>query len=116
MQSAGSNLSPTSQKWIDLIKQRAIAYRLLNQLAPDAPIPSDAITASGSGLDPHISIANAMIQAPRVAEARNLPLQEIQEFIEKFSEKRTFGLFGQTRVNVLTLNLALNQMTYTLRD
>ncbi|MBV8883049.1 MAG: potassium-transporting ATPase subunit C, partial [Chroococcidiopsidaceae cyanobacterium CP_BM_RX_35] len=84
------------------------AYRKENGLATNAPIPVDAVTASASGLDPDISPANANLQAPRVAKARNMPLTEVQQLIGKNTKGRQFGLLGEPRVNVLKLNLALD--------
>lgn len=107
--SMASNLGPTSQKLIDTLKQRATQYRLENKLAPNATVPADAVTASASGLDPHISIENAMIQAPRVAAARNKSVDEVKALIEKLSEGAFLGFLGTKRVNVLKINLALDQ-------
>jgi len=106
--SSGSNLGPTSQKLIDTLKQRAKDYRSQNNWTGD--IPADAVTGSGSGLDPHISIANAQIQAGRIAAARNLSHDEVNSLIDKYTEGRTFWIFGEPRVNVLQLNLALEKM------
>ncbi|WP_374493205.1 potassium-transporting ATPase subunit KdpC [Brachymonas sp.] len=106
--SAGSNQGPTSQTLIDTVKQRAVNYRAANGLAPDAPVPVDAITASASGLDPHISLANAEAQLPRVAKARGLDPIQVRHLLETSIEDRVLGLLGEPRVNVLKLNLALN--------
>lgn len=106
--SSGSNLGPTSQKLRDQIQERLVAYRTLNGLAADAEVPADAVTASGSGLDPHISVKNATIQAPRVAKARNLPLPQVERLIAAHTSTPTFGLLGEARVNVVSLNLALD--------
>lgn len=105
--SQGSNLGPTSQKLIDVLKVRAEQYRLENKLPADAEIPADAVTASASGLDPHISIENAMLQAPRVAAARNMSVDAVKKVIESQAEEPFLGLFGTARVNVLRLNMAL---------
>jgi K+-transporting ATPase ATPase C chain len=75
-----------------------------------APVPVDLVTASGSGLDPHISVAAASYQAARVAKARNMPLPQVQQLIEKHTEGRLFGFLGEPRINVLQLNLALEAM------
>ena len=108
--SSGSNLGPTSQKLADLIKERVAAYRTTNGLAENQEVPADAVTASGSGLDPHISPANADLQAARVAKARNLPLEKVQDLIESNTEKPDLGIFGDAGVNVLKLNLALDAL------
>ena len=106
--STASNLGPTNQKLIDAVAERAAAYRSLNGLAADALVPVDAVTASGSGLDPHISPANARLQAERVAKARGAAPADILALIERHTEGRTFGLLGEPRVGVLGLNLALD--------
>jgi K+-transporting ATPase ATPase C chain len=106
--SSGSNLGPTSQKLIDAVKQRAEAYRVENGLAADAVVPGDAVTASGSGLDPHISIKNAELQAPRVAKERGLGLDAVKAQISKATDGRSLGFLGEPGVNVLKLNIALD--------
>jgi K+-transporting ATPase ATPase C chain len=106
--SSGSNLGPTSQKLADQLKERVAAYRTANGLTETQEVPADAVTASGSGLDPHISPANADLQASRVAKARNLPVEKVRELIESHTEKPDLGVFGDARVNVLQLNLALD--------
>ena len=107
--SSGTNLGPTSQKLADSIKAAVAAYRTSNGLAPDAPVPADAVTSSGSGLDPHISLANARLQAPRVAKARSLSLESVQAAITVATEGRDWGALGEAGVNVLRLNFALDQ-------
>jgi potassium-transporting ATPase KdpC subunit len=107
--SSGTNLGPTSQKLADSIKDRVVAYRTANFLAADAPVPADAVTSSGSGLDPHISVANARLQLVRVARARALATSDVQKLVEKYTEARDLGLFGEPTVNVLLLNIALDQ-------
>ena len=92
------------------VPQRALAYRELNGLSKDVKIPVDAVTASGSGLDPDISPANAYLQAARVAKARNLPLDTVNALIKKHTNSRQLGFLGEETVNVLDLNLALNQL------
>jgi K+-transporting ATPase ATPase C chain len=106
--SGGSNLGPISQKLIDTVKLRVADYRKENILAPEIPIPADAVTASASGLDPHISLQNALLQAPRVAKARGMSEDGIRRRIEEYTEGRTLGIFGEPRVNVVALNLALD--------
>jgi len=110
--SSPSNLGPTSQKLIDTLKQRATDYRAENKLSQDALIPSDAVTASGSGLDPHISIANAHFQAPRVAAARGIAVDAVMQAIEAHTKRPTWGFLGTARVHVLALNLALDQQDH----
>ena len=107
--SGGSNLGPTSQKLIDAVKQRVIDYRSENGLAPDAPVPADAVTASASGLDPHISLKNALLQAPRVAKARGLGDETVLKQIDVHKEGRDLGILGEPGVNVLRLNMALDR-------
>jgi K+-transporting ATPase ATPase C chain len=106
--SGGSNLGPTSKKLYDRVKASADQFRREN---PDyaGPIPADALTASGSGLDPHISIANAMAQAARVAKARGASSSRIEQLIASNTERRDLGFLGEPRVNVLELNLELDR-------
>jgi len=105
--SGGSNLGPTSQKLNDAIKDRVDAYRKENGLNEREPVPADAVTASGSGLDPHISMRNAELQIPRVAKARGLSEKKLHELIEQNTNGRDLGLLGDPGVNVLSLNRAL---------
>ncbi len=109
--SGGSNLGPTSKKLADSIARNVAAYRIQNGLATNAPVPADAVTASGSGLDPHISVRNAETQAPRVAKARGLSEQRTHELINQYSDKPDWGFLGEPGVNVLQLNLALDQLS-----
>ena len=106
--SGGSNLGPTSQKLIDGIKQNVEAYRKDNGLADNVLIPADAVTNSGSGLDPHISLENALLQAPRVAKARNLDVAVVRKAIQDATENSIIRIGGEPGVNVLKLNLALD--------
>jgi K+-transporting ATPase ATPase C chain len=108
--SGGSNLGPTSKKLLDTTKAAAEAYRVENGLAPDASVPGDAVTASASGLDPHISPANAALQAPRVARERNLAQSEVKRLVERYTDRPDLGIFGEAGVNVLLLNLALDRL------
>jgi K+-transporting ATPase ATPase C chain len=108
--SGGSNLGPTSQKLKDAIKDRIDAYRKENGLSADQDVPADAVTASGSGLDPHISPRNAELQVPRVAKARGLSEEKVRELIRQNTEGRDLGILGDLGVNVLQLNLALDQL------
>ena len=104
--SSGSNQGPLNPALLDAVKGR---IKALNDADPGnkAPIPVDLVTASGSGLDPHISVAGAVYQANRVAAARKLPVAQVQALIEKNTEGQLFGFIGEPRVNVLKLNLAL---------
>jgi len=106
--SGGSNLGPTSKKLIDSVKERVEAYRAENNLPPTIPVPADAVTASASGLDPHISLKNALIQVGRVARARGIDEQAVLAKAQAHTEGRTLGILGEPRVNVLTLNLSLD--------
>jgi len=106
--SSGSNLGPTSKKLVDGVRQRVVDYRIENGLGSDAMVPADAVTASASGLDPHISLKNALLQARWVATARNLTVEVVMKKIEAHTEGRTFGILGEPRVNVLMLNLDLD--------
>jgi K+-transporting ATPase ATPase C chain len=107
--SGGSNLGPTSQKLHDILKDRIAAYRAENGLAPNDAIPADAVTSSGSGLDPHITPANAEIQAARVAKARGLDRERILRLVREHTSGPFAALVGEARVNVLELNLALDR-------
>ncbi|MBU6408958.1 MAG: K(+)-transporting ATPase subunit C [Verrucomicrobia bacterium] len=108
--SGGSNLGPTSQALAAQIAQRLAAYRAENGLPANAVVPADAVTASGSGLDPDISPQNAALQAPRVAKARGLPEQQVRELVRQNTRRRQWGIFGEPRVNVMTLNFALDEL------
>jgi K+-transporting ATPase ATPase C chain len=123
--SGGSNLGPTNETFLygatddpetpdddesfDGVQQRIEAYRSANGLSPDAQVPVDAVTSSGSGLDPHISVANAELQAARVAEARGLPVDQVLALIGEHTEDASLGFLGERGVNVLALNLALDE-------
>ena len=107
--SSGSNLGPTNPDLLAAVKDRAKAYRAENDLPADAEIPVDAVTASASGLDPHISIANARIQAHRVARVRGLRLAAVNELIDENTDDRVLGILGEPGVNVLELNVALDR-------
>jgi len=108
--SGGSNLGPTSRKLDDTIKERIAAYRAENGLSETDPVPADAVTASGSGLDPHISLQNAELQIPRVVKARGVAVERVRELIRQNTNGRDFGVFGEPGVNVLQLNRALDQL------
>ena len=109
--SGGSNLGPTSKDLVEKVQERVKTYRAENGLAEDTPVPADAVTASGSGLDPHISVENAMLQAARVAKAHGWDIGNVNALIRKQTASRTLALLGEPRVNVLLLNLALDQQT-----
>ncbi len=125
--SSGTNLGPTSDKLVngqhkkdaagkdvadpgnyDGIKDLVTAYRAANGLPDTAPVPADAVTRSGSGLDPHISVANALLQLPRVERERGKASGELRPLLDRYTEGRDLGIFGEPRVNVLLLNLALD--------
>ena len=107
--SGGSNLGPTSIKLVDAVRQRVDDYRTENNLFPDALVPADAVTTSASGLDPHISLKNALLQAARVARARGLSEDFVLKQVKLHTEGRDLGILGEEpRVNVLMLNLALD--------
>jgi K+-transporting ATPase ATPase C chain len=105
--SGASNFGPTNQKLVDRIKGDAEKFRKEN---PDfsGPIPADLLTASASGLDPHLSPASAAAQVARVAKTRGVPTAQIQDLVDHYTESRQLGILGEPRVNVLNLNLALD--------
>ena len=106
--SSGSNLGPTSQALHDAIQQRVADYRKANGLSGSQLVPADAVTASASGLDPHISLKNAALQLPRVAKARGLSEDQVKALVVKYTDGPDFGVFGDPGVNVVKLNLALD--------
>ena len=108
MQSGGSNLGPLSKELVETVRRRVADFRRENGLADGTPVPADAVTASGSGLDPHISPENARLQAGRVARARGLSEAEVLGLVRSATEGRTLLIIGEPRVNVLKLNLALD--------
>jgi K+-transporting ATPase ATPase C chain len=117
--SGGSNLGPTSSNLVTTIAQRIADYRTKNGLtrgetlrglATNALVPADAVTASGSGLDPHISLRNAELQAPRVAKARNVSVEKVLELVRANTDPASLGFLGEPGVNVLKLNLALDSV------
>ncbi|MGA2241585.1 MAG: K(+)-transporting ATPase subunit C [Verrucomicrobiota bacterium] len=117
--SGGSNLGPTSTNLATTIAQRIADYRAKNGLprgetlrglATNVPVPADAVTASGSGLDPHISLRNAELQAPRVAKVRNVSVEKVLELVRVNTDPASLGFLGEPGVNVLKLNLALDRL------
>jgi len=109
--SSASNLGPTNPTLIDNVKKAAAAYRKENGLPAGFSVPVDAVTSSGSGLDPGISVANARLQAPRVADARGLTKAQVTKAIDDNTHDRQLGVLGEKYVNVLELNLALDKLT-----
>ena len=108
--SSASNLGPSSTKLLDGVRQRVEEYRKENGLSPRVHVPVDAVTASGSGLDPDISVANARIQALRVAQARGMPVDQVLRLVAGHTQSRPLGILGEKAVDVLTLNLALDRL------
>jgi len=107
--SLGANLGPIDESLLASIDERAVAYRELNGLAEDAEVPVDAVTASASGLDPHISVANARLQAARVADERGVDVDDVLDLIDDNTDGRDLWVLGEPGVNVLELNLALDE-------
>ncbi len=107
--SSGSNLGPTNPDYLAAVEERAVAYREENGLPEDAQVPADAVTASASGLDPHITVANAQLQAPRVADARGMSVDDVLALVQDNTDERPLGVLGDPGVNVLRLNLALDR-------
>lgn len=107
--SAASNLGPNNPDLLATVEERAVGYRERNGLAADAEVPVDAVTASASGLDPHISVANARLQAERVAAVRDVPVEDVLALVDEHTDGRTLGFLGEAGVNVLELNLALDK-------
>ncbi|MGA3282995.1 MAG: K(+)-transporting ATPase subunit C [Verrucomicrobiota bacterium] len=111
--SSGSNLGPTSSNLVANITQNIATYRAENNLAipqSGTPVPADAVTASASGLDPDISPANAELQIPRVARARGLSEERVRKLVQQYTRGRDLGVFGESRVNIMKLNFALDQL------
>lgn len=108
--SGGSNLGPTSRKLAEEVQARIAAYRKTNQLSPEEAVPADAVTASASGLDPHISVRNAELQAFRVAKARSLTRGQIEAIIKEHTQQKDWGILGEAAVNVVELNRALDAL------
>lgn len=108
--SSGSNLGPLNPDLLAAVEERAAAYREQNGLAADALVPVDAVTASGSGLDPHISVANARMQAARVAGVRGIDIDAVNDLVDDHTADRAFGVLGEPAVNVVLLNLGLDEV------
>jgi K+-transporting ATPase ATPase C chain len=106
--SGGSNYGATSQALHDAVKQRVADYRKANHLPDTQLVPADAVTASASGLDPHISIKNALLQLPRVATARAMSEDDLKKLVDQYTDGRDFGILGEPGVNIVKLNLALD--------
>jgi potassium-transporting ATPase KdpC subunit len=109
--SSGSNLGPTNPDFLATVAERVHAYREENGVDDGTPVPVDAVTASASGLDPHISVANATLQAPRVAEARGIDIETVLELVDDHTAGRDLGFLGEEAVNVLELNIALDALS-----
>ena len=106
--SGGSNYGATSQALHDAVKQRVADYRKANNLPDAQSVPADAVEASGSGLDPHISLKNAALQIPRVAKTRGISEDDLKALVAKYTDGRDFGILGDPGVNIVKLNLALD--------
>jgi K+-transporting ATPase ATPase C chain len=111
--STGSNLGPSNPALHDTVRGRVAALREASPTHAEQPVPVDLVTASGSGLDPHVSPAAALHQVPRVANARGLPEARVEALVRQHIEGRTWGVLGEPRVNVLLLNVALDDLTRT---
>ncbi len=110
MASAGSNLGPTNPALVEAVQKRVAAFRAENHLSPGVDVPVDAVTTSGSGLDPHISIANAKLQVDRVATERHLDAATVAGLVSDHTDGRALGFLGEPGVNVLELNVALDAL------
>lgn len=109
MSSSASNLGPGNETLLTSIDERVAAFRQLNALDATAEVPVDAVTASGSGLDPHISLANAKLQSARIASTRSIPLDKVLALVDAHTQGRQWGFLGEKVVNVLELNLDLDR-------
>jgi K+-transporting ATPase ATPase C chain len=108
--SSASNLGPANPQFLKTVAERTVAFRLFNHLPPGTAVPVDAVTASGSGLDPDISMQNALDQAPRVAQARHLPASEVITLVHRYTTPSQWGFLSEPVVNVLDINLALEAL------
>lgn len=113
--SSGSNLTPESKRFKDLVRERAAAYRIFNKVPPDTLVPVDAVTASGSGLDPEISLENALLQAKRIATVRDISEKQVRNIIRDHSVRSIFDRLGERSVNVLECNLAIDSFTRNIK-
>jgi potassium-transporting ATPase KdpC subunit len=109
--SGASNLGPTNKELLDTVAERIAAYRKANDLPATTEVPVDAVTASGSGVDPEISIDNARLRAPRVARERGMSADDVLALVRDHTKRRDLGILGEEGVNVLELNLALDAAT-----
>jgi K+-transporting ATPase ATPase C chain len=109
--SGASNYGSTSSRLMEEVRRRVEQVRTENNLSQDEPVPADLVLASASGLDPHISMQGALLQVPRVAKSRALPVSEVTLLVYQTFEPAQFGMLGQERVNVLKLNLALDDLS-----
>lgn len=107
----GSNKGPTNPDYLQMVKDRIDTFLVHNPGVKKEEIPSDLVTASGAGLDPHISVQGAFVQVKRIAAIRNLPVDRITSLVQKLIEKPLLGLFGTERVNVLQLNIELDNQS-----
>lgn len=107
--SSGSNLGPTNKKFQDAVKGNVENILKENPSLKMGEVPVDLVTASGSGLDPHISVEGAMVQVSRVAQARGFAVERVKQIVDEHIEGPQFGIFGESRVNVLELNLAMDE-------
>jgi K+-transporting ATPase ATPase C chain len=108
--SGASNKGPTNPDYLKQVQDRIDTFLVHNPGVKKQEIPSDLVTASGAGLDPHISVQGAYVQVDRIAKVRNLPSEQVRTLVQKHVEKPLWGLFGPERVNVLDLNIALDDM------
>lgn len=108
MYAAPSNISPASEEYEELVKERVEKIKVAHLEKGDTPIPEDLVTCSGSGLDPHISISAASYQVERIAKAQNISIQDVEDIIDKCTDHKFLGIFGEDTVNVLKVNLMLD--------
>jgi len=106
----GSNKGPSNPEYLQQVKDRIDSFLVHNPAVKKADIPSDLVTASGAGLDPHISVQGAYVQAKRIASVRNIPVEKLNSLVENNIEKPLAGLFGTKRINVLQLNIELDKL------